>query len=107
MKKLIALSAVMAAALLVLSGQAMARGGSSAGGKGMGTGSGGNKMSVSRPCEETGNCGETNRTHVRVKDQKQNQKQTQNKNQNQDQNRHMNTNRTKQQAPKETTPSTN
>jgi len=96
MKKIITASAVMAAALLVFSGYAMARGGNSAGSRGIGTGSNGtSRMSVTRSCDGTGNCSQITAARVRAQDGSGNQY------------RHMNTKGTAQQAPQETTPSTN
>lgn len=96
MNKIVTVSAVMAAALLVFSGYAMARGGNSAGSRGIGTGSNGtSRMSVTRSCDGAGNCSEITAARVRVKDGSG------------DQYRHMNTKRTVQQAPQETAPSTN
>ena len=96
MNKIVTVSAVMAAALLVFSGSAMARGGNSAGSRGIGTGSNGtSRMSVTRSCDGTGNCSEITAARVRVKDGSGNQY------------RHMNMKGSTQQAPQETTPSTN
>lgn len=96
MRKIASSAAVMAAALLVFSGFALARGGSPGGGRGTGTGgSCTNRVNMAtRSCDGTGNCRQMTAARVRTMDGS-------------GQHRHMRSYRAAVQTPQDTAPGTN